>query len=66
MMIDPPIDKLIEKVGCRYTAACAVAQRARMISSNDDDLQNLEKSGLTAISYAAKQIYDGTVKINEN
>ena len=65
MMIDPPIDKLIEKVGCRYTAACAVAQRARMITSIDGEREDLEKSGMTAISYAAKQIYDGSVKITD-
>ena len=64
MMIDPPIDKLIEKVGCRYTAACAVAQRARILCS-DLEIQTLEDSGLTAISLAAKQIYDGTVKVVE-
>lgn len=29
MLIDPPIDKLVQKVGCKYELAILVAERAR-------------------------------------
>ena len=31
MMIDPPIDKLIEKIGCKYALVCVTAKRARYL-----------------------------------
>ncbi|MCR4661231.1 MAG: DNA-directed RNA polymerase subunit omega [Clostridia bacterium] len=61
MMIEPPIDKLILKAPCRYALVIALAKRAREVVSTKD--QKFEESHLKAISYAAKEIYDGDVVI---
>ena len=66
MIIDPPNDKLIEKVGgCKYALAIACAKRARfdLIKKSAD----VDESGVSAISFAAREILDGKVKVvNEN
>lgn len=61
MMIDPPIDKLIQKTFCRYALVSGIAKRAKELTSQESD--KLEESGLKAISYAAKEIYDGKITI---
>lgn len=59
MMIDPPIDKLVERVGCKYALVCLVTARARYLLDKKNDL--MENSAEQAISYAAHEIYDGKV-----
>ena len=61
MMIEPPIDKLIKKTPCRYALASALGKRAKELLALESD--ELEKSDLKAISYAAKEIYDGKIII---
>lgn len=31
MMIDPPIDKLVDKIGCKYALVIVTAKRARFL-----------------------------------
>ncbi|MDD4316350.1 MAG: DNA-directed RNA polymerase subunit omega [Clostridia bacterium] len=59
MMIDPPIDKLIKKAPCRYALVCGLSKRAKELLALETG--ELEKSGLKAISHAAKEIYDGKI-----
>lgn len=61
MMIEPPIDKLIQKTICRYALVTGIAKRAKELQSQYPEL--LENSGLKPISYAAKEIYEGKLKI---
>ena len=61
MMIYPPIDKLVDKVGCKYALIIATAKRAKFLS--DKKGEAIEALNTTAISYAAKEIYDGTVEV---
>ena len=61
MMIEPPIDKLIKKTVCRYALVNGLASRARELSAVGS--QELENSGLKAISYAAKEIYEDRIVI---
>lgn len=61
MMIDPPIDKLIKKAPCRYALVCGLAKRAKELLALETG--ELEKSGLKAISHAAKEIYDGKITL---
>ena len=61
MMIDPPIDKLIKKAPCRYALVVGITKRAKDLL--DMDSEELKNSGLKAVSYAAKEIYDGKLKI---
>ena len=64
MMIDPPIDKLIKKAPCRYALVVGITKRSKDLL--DMGSEELEKSGLKAVSYAAKEIYDGKIKIIVN
>lgn len=64
MMIDPPIDKLIQKAPCRYALVIGITKRAKELT--DMENSELEKSGLKAVSYAAKEIYDDDIKIVVN
>ena len=50
MMIDPPIDKLITKVGCKYALVSVTAKRARYLLDKRSEM------------YAAKELYDGRVE----
>lgn len=61
MMIDPPIDKLIEKVGCKYALVSVTAKRARYLLDKHPEM--LEATHRTAVTYAAKEIYDGRVEV---
>lgn len=61
MMIDPPIDKLIQKTFCRYALVSGIAKRAKELAAQETD--KLDNSGLKAISFAAKEIYDGKITI---
>ena len=59
MMIEPPIDKMIEKVGCKYALVCLVTKRARQLL--DKDREGLNNSGERAIAIAAREVYGGRV-----
>lgn len=62
MIIDPPNDKLLEKVGgCKYTLAIACAKRAKF--DIDKKTQDFSSTDSTAISYAAREILEGKVKV---
>ena len=61
MMIYPPIDKLVDKVGCKYALVIATAKRAKYLASKKGDA--IEALGTTPISHAAKEIYDGNVEV---
>ena len=61
MMIDPPIDKLVSDIGCKYALVCLVAKRTKFLLDKKPDLINA--SGDRAVTYAAKEIYSGKVKI---
>lgn len=60
MMIDPPIDKIVDKVGCKYALVCLITKRARFLITKKPDL--LLDSGQTAISFAAKELNQGKIK----
>ncbi len=60
MMIDPPIDKLVEKVGCKYAAVAVITKRSRYLLDKKSEM--LESTGQRAISVAAKEVYDGKVE----
>lgn len=65
MLIDPPIDKLVEKVGCKYALVCLVTKRAREIQQKLGDEASSLHSDFNPISYAAHEVYDGTVEISD-
>ena len=53
---------MLEKVGgCKYTLAIACAKRAKF--DIDKKTADLSSTDSTAISYAAREILDGKVKV---
>lgn len=60
MMIDPPIDKLIEKIGCKYALVCVTSKRARFLLDKRGEM--LETSRINPVTYAAKELYEGKVE----
>lgn len=63
MMIDPPIDKLIKKAPCRYALVVGIAKRTKELLTVEKEKSILELSGLKAVSLAAKEIYEGKIRI---
>lgn len=62
-MINPPIDKLIDKVGCKFALVTLVSKRAHNILDNNADM--LANSEDTLITLSAKEVYDGKVEIKD-
>lgn len=59
MMIDPPIDKLVDKVGCKYALVVVTSKRARTLL--EKRAEDLDKGGLNPVTEAAKELYAGSV-----
>ena len=64
MMIEPPIDKLVEKVGCKYEAACGIAKRARFILDKNQGSEQ-EMNCMQAINQAAFDLYNGKIELKQ-
>ena len=60
MMIDPPIDKLLEKTGCKYALVCLASKRVRTLL--DKKAEMLEEAGAHAVTYALQEIYTGAIE----
>ena len=60
MMIGPPIDKLITKVGCKYALVSVTAKRARYLLDKRSEM--LDATKINPVTYAAKELYDGRVE----
>lgn len=57
MLIDPPIDKMVDKVGCRYALVSIVAKRARALQQKlgEEGSKELTES---PISIASRSFYN--------
>lgn len=62
-MIDPPIDKLIEKTDCRYALVCAISKRVSTIITQEPEY--LKDSGYKPVTLAAKEIYEDKLRMVE-
>ena len=60
MLVEPPIDKLVEKIGCKYALVCLVTKRARELQQKIGEDGALPPDTNT-ISYAAREVYAETV-----
>ena len=58
MMNKPPLNELLDKVGCRYMLVTAVAQRARQLLSDPEKLGNRKP-----VSVAVEDLYEGKIKV---
>lgn len=61
MIIDPPIDKLVEKSGCKYALVGMIAKRAKFLADKRSEMVNA--SGRTAISLASQEAYEGKIRM---
>ncbi|MBQ7227703.1 MAG: DNA-directed RNA polymerase subunit omega [Clostridia bacterium] len=61
MLIEPPIDKLVEQVGCKYALVCLVTKRARELQQKTGEDKALPE-GTNPVSHAAKEVYEGNVE----
>ena len=60
MLVDPPIDTLVEKVGNKYALVGLLSKRARNLMEKRHDY--LEQEDVNAVSLAAKEVADGKVE----
>lgn len=56
MIHQPPIDKLVEIIGCKYALACIISKRARQIMDQPLIFNSTE---LKSISQAAQEVMQG-------
>lgn len=59
MLFEPPIDLLVERLGCRYAVAVVAGARAKDLCNKIPTLLN--NSANLAIDYAANEIARGEV-----
>lgn len=60
MLVDPPIDKLVETVGNKYALVGVISKRARTLMDKRHDY--IEQENLNPISLAAKEVAEGKVE----
>lgn len=63
MLVDPPIDKTVEKVDNKYALVSVLSKRARVLMDKRHDY--LEQEGINPVSLAAKEVYEGKVEAVE-
>lgn len=61
MMIYPPITKLVEKTGSRYTLVIEAAKRARQLSEGSQALSSCDSS--KEVSIATNEIYEDKLSV---
>lgn len=60
-MIEPPVDRLVEKAECKYALVCVVAKRAKQIIERNT--QPLDATSERAVSKASKEFIEGKIEI---
>lgn len=60
MLVDPPIDKLVETVGNKYALVGLLSKRARTLMEKRTDF--LEQENVNPVSLAAKEVIDGKIE----
>lgn len=64
MLMEPPIDKMIEKSDSKYALVIALSKRARVLESKEQEM--LEETKQKSISVAAQEFYDGKIEIKRD
>jgi DNA-directed RNA polymerase omega subunit len=63
MIIEPPIEKMSEKVGNKYKLTILVSKRAKQIQKRN--IREELKPKETEITEAAREVYDGKLVADE-
>lgn len=58
MMNKPPVNELVDKVGCRYMLVTAVAKRARQIMTDNEDIGDRKP-----VSVAVEELWNDELKL---
>lgn len=61
MLLEPPIDELVEKMGNPYKLAVVVGKRAKFLS---ETLTDEEKEAIPEVTRAVDEVDDGTIVID--
>ncbi|MCL2062222.1 MAG: DNA-directed RNA polymerase subunit omega [Firmicutes bacterium] len=61
MMIEPPIDKLLEITGCKYALVCLISKRARYLLDRKPEM--LAEMDARAVTAAAREVYTGAIAV---
>lgn len=63
MIIDPPIEKMSEKVGNKYKLCVLASKRALQIQK--EHIDNMEEAPMPELSEAAEEIWKGEIEAND-
>lgn len=63
MLLEPPIDELVNKAGNPYKLAVLVGKRAKQL---DKDLTDEEKEKEEVVTRAVNEFYDGEIVEKDN
>ena len=61
MLLEPPIDELVEKMGNPYKLAVVVGKRAKFLN---ETLSDEEKEAIPEVTRAFDEVDDGTIVID--
>lgn len=64
MLMEPPIDKIIEKSGSKYALVIALSKRARNLEAKEQEM--LEETKQKSISVAATEFAEGKIEIKRD
>jgi DNA-directed RNA polymerase omega subunit len=62
MLLEPPIDELVAKVGNPYKLAVVVGKRAKNLS---EELSEEEKEAIPEVTGAVSEVHNGIIVIDE-
>jgi len=62
MLLEPPIDELVKKMGNPYRLAVVVGKRAKFLS---ETLSEEEKEKIPEVTRAVQEVDNGTIVIDE-
>ncbi len=63
MLLEPPIDELVEKVGNPYRLAVVVGKRAKFLN---ETLTEAEKEEIPEVTRAVDEVNDGTIVADDD
>jgi len=60
MLLEPAIDKLVDKVDCKYALVCLITKRARFLLDKKIDM--LKEGEKSAVSFAATELQNDVIR----
>lgn len=63
MLLEPPIDELVEKMGNPYKLAVIVGKRAKFLN---ETLTEEQKEEIPEVTRAVEEVEDGTIVIDDD